>query len=175
MELLLKTFSLSNDEFELHNKQSTCHVRSYFDNTMDIKARSLFEYLDNIDHSLNEYCEFGADKCRIYNFKDFCINLDIDIAENLSRIIEEYYYIFENNTQILKSPDSFYHTLKENKHYHFYNKNKDFMFTCTSPLYMKGYLAYFGCTGSQKYVIKAFEMIYKDGNYDLCYGARDYV
>ena len=35
MELLLKTFSLTQDEFELHNKKSTQHIKSYFNRTMD--------------------------------------------------------------------------------------------------------------------------------------------
>ena len=55
MELLLKTFSLSYEEFEFHNKKSTLHVRSYFDNTMDISYEPLFDYLNNIDNSLFQY------------------------------------------------------------------------------------------------------------------------
>ena len=168
MELLLETFFLSQEEFDSYNKKSTNHVKSYFDESMDFKFISHFDYLENLDHNLDEYCEFGADKCHISNFKEFCENLDIDITDNLARIIKEYYYIFENKHSILKR------TLTPIL-YHFYNKNKTFMFTCTSPSFMNGFLAYFGCTGEQKYVIKAFEMIYNDKNFELCYGFRDYV
>ena len=176
MELLLKTFSLTQDEFELHNKKSTQHIKSYFNRTMDKKYIDMYKYLDYIDDSLPEYCEFGADKCWIKNFKEFCSKLDIDIIDNLSRIIKEDYYLFENKHEILTSPESFYKKITERGgSYHFYNRDKTFMFTCTSPLYMDGSLGYFGCTGLQKYVIKAFELIYNDGNVYLSYGGREYV
>ena len=157
MELLLKTFSLSQEEFELHNKKSTEHVRDYFNKSIDKNFIHLFTYLDDLDGNLPEYCEFGADKCRITNFQEFCNNLNIDINKNLQLIIKKYERMGNVN------------------YYHFYNRDKTFMFTCTSPLYMEGSLAYFGCTGSLNHVVKAFEMIYNDGNYDLCYGARDYA
>lgn len=175
LELLLKTFSLSEEEFENYNKKSTEHVKSYFNNTMEEKYKYLYDYFYKLDSDLPEYCEFGADKCKISNFKEFCNNLDIDIVENLSRIIKEYNNIFQNKHEIFKSPGSFFKRINDLDYYHFYNKNKTFMFTCTSPLFMDGSLSYFGCTGEQKYVVKAFEMICNDKNRDLCYGSRDYA
>ena len=175
MELLLKTFSFSEEEFEFHNTKSTSHVKSYHDNTMDKTFKFLFNYLDNLDHNLTEYCAFGADKCIISNFQEFCNNLNIDIVENLSRIITEHYYIFEKKYMILKYPESFYNSLQGKECFHFYNKDKTFMFSCTSPLFIKGSLGYFGCTGNRSDMFKAFEMIYNNGNYDLSYGGRDYV
>ena len=136
---------------------------------MDKMFIHLFNYLKDLDPNLSEYCEFGADKCYIENFQEFCDELNIDIADNLSRIIKEYYHIFEN--EVLRSPTTFY----EKFHYNFYNRDRSFMFTCTSHLYMKGSLAYFGCTGEQKHVLKSFEIIYNNGNIDLCYGGRDYA
>ena len=163
IKILLKNiFHLSEEEFLSYNKISTSHVQSYFNQSMDEKFQEIYTYLDHIKDNLDEYCEFGADKCKISNFKDFCESLDIDIIDNLSRIIKEYYHLFLAN-------------IRKRTPYHFYNRDKTFMFTCTSPLYMDGSLGYFGCTGEQKYVLKAFEMVHNDGNEDLCYGRRDYA
>ena len=175
LDLLLNTFSISYDDFLKHNEKSTKHVLSFFNFSIDKMFRHLYEYLEHLDDNLSEYCEFGADKCKITNFQGFCDDLDIDITENLTRIIREYYNIFQDKHEILSSPSSFYQKINRNEYYHFYNRNKSFMFTCTSPIFMEGELAYFGCTGEQKYVLKAFEIIYKNGNIDLCYGARDYA
>jgi len=175
MELLLKTFSLSKEEFENYNKKSTAHVKSYYDNSMDKMFIHLFNYLEDLNPNLSEYCEFGVDKCHIENFKEFCDELNIDIVDNLSRIIKEYYHIFENKHEMLHSPKTFYEKLNNINRYNFYNRDRSFMFTCTSHMYMKGSLSYFGCTGEQKHVLKAFEMIYNNGNNELCYGGRDYV
>jgi hypothetical protein len=171
MELLLKTFSFTEEEFYLHNKNSTLDVQNYYKQYTDTHM----DYLEELNHNLLEYCQFGADKCHISNFKEFCDVLDIDIVDNLSYIIREYYNIFKNKNEILYIPDSFYRRLNKVNYYHFYNRDKTFMFTCTSPLFMDGSLGYFGCTGDKKYVIKAFEVIYNNENYDLCYGSRDYV
>ena len=175
IDLLLKTFSLTYNEFVIHNTNSTKHVIGFFNGSIDKMFYPLYTYLEYLNEDLSEYCEFGADKCKIANFQDFCNALDIDITENLTRIIREYHHIFQNKHEILSSPSSFYQKVSRNEYYHFYNKSKTFMFTCTSPLFMEGYLAYFGCTGEQKYVLKAFEMSYNSGNRDLCYGARDYA
>lgn len=175
MDLLLKTFSLSQEDFDIHNKKTTEHVQHYKDGSMDEMFTHLYTYLDGLDNSLSEYCELGADKCRLNNFRDFCEKLDIDIAENQARIITEYYHIFENKHEILEYPKVFYSRLDRMNRYHFYSRDRKFMFTCTSPLYMSGSMAYFGCTGEREKVIKALEMIYEDGNRDLCYGGRDYA
>ena len=174
-DLLKKVFDLSEEEFLSHNQNSTLHIQNYFNNSIDERFIKLYTYLDNLKSDLSEYCEFGADKCKITNFKEFCDNLDIDITENLVRIIKEYYHIFENKHEIINTPTKFFTRISNPTIYHFYNRDKTFMFSCTSPLFMEGSLAYFGCTGLQKYVLKAFEMIYNDGNTDLCYGARDYA
>ena len=174
-ELLLKTFSFTEEEFENHNKKSTEHVSSYYNGTMDKTFAHLFTYLDPLDKSIPEYCEFGAYKCHIDNFQEFCDKLDIDIVDNLARIIKEYYHIFENRHEILRNPTSFYVRVSGPTLYHFYNRKKTFMFTCTSPLYTTGSLGYFGCTGDIEYVLKSFEMVYNSGNRDLCYGDRDYA
>jgi hypothetical protein len=175
MESLLKTFSFTQEEYENYNKLSTEHVKSYYDKSMDNDFIRLFKYLDGLDDTLPEYCEFGADKCRVSNFQNFCDKLNVDILENITRMIQEHHNIFENKHEILRSPGTFYQMLEGRNAYNFYSRDKKFMFTCTSPLFMGGSLAYFGCTGEQKYIIKAFEIIYDDGNRDLCYGGRDYA
>ena len=72
MELLLKTFSLSEEEFESYNKKTTEHVKSYFDHSINKLFRDSYDYLAILEYGLSEYCEFGADKCYINNFKEFC-------------------------------------------------------------------------------------------------------
>ena len=45
MELLLKTFSLSKEEFELCNKKSTAHVKSYYDSFVQLFERSRSKFV----------------------------------------------------------------------------------------------------------------------------------
>ena len=170
MEDIKKVFDLTDEEFLSHNKKSTSHVQSYINRSMDERFIECFTYLDYLQDDLPEYCEFGADKCNISNFREFCESLDVDIADNLSRILKKLHHKFENTQEMRPQAMRLRLTC-----YHFYNRDKTFMFTCSSPLYMEGSLGYFGCTGSLDYVIKAFEIIHKDGNQDLCYGGRDYI
>ena len=163
-----KVFDLTDEEFLSHNIKSTSHVQSYINRSMDDNFHECFTYLDNLRDDLPEYCEFGADKCNISNFREFCDSLDVDIADNLSSILKKLHNTFVNTYSIRLTPLRL-------TCYHFYNRDKTFMFTCSSPLYMEGSLGYFGCTGSLDYVIKAFDIIHKDGNRDLCYGGRDYI
>jgi hypothetical protein len=175
LEKLKTVFNFTDEEFLSHNENSTLHVQSYFKGSMDGRFRTNYEYLNDLRDDLPEYCEFGADKCRVSNFRDFCDSLDVDIADNLARMLKKYYHMFENKIDdIIERPRSFIQQIRPTL-YHFCNRDRTFTFTCSSPLYMEGSLGYFGCTGLQKYVIEAFEMIHKDGNYDLCYGGRDYA
>jgi hypothetical protein len=104
MEKVLEVFSMDEKVFLNIKRDITSFVKSYFDETMDSEARLLFSYLDGIDHNSSEYLQFGADKCGVDNFSDFCKDLNIDVNEK-----KQY-----------------------NSRNHFYSRDKKLTFTCST-------------------------------------------
>lgn len=74
MEKVLDTFHIDEKKFIYHQEKSTAFVKSYFDKTMEHNARIFFPYLNGIDDK--HYLQFGADKCSVNSFEDFCKQLN---------------------------------------------------------------------------------------------------
>ena len=198
---ICKTFGFTEKAFVEHNRETTKHIKSYFNNTMTDDFYHLFTYLNDLNSELPEYYEFGADKCSIRNFQEFCQELDIDCNENIQKIIDRYYCNTTNVTdrafdilnffgRNLSTVDgllliydklsqlhySFSRSKDQLNRYHFYNRERTLMFTCSSPHFLSGSFGYFGVTGSPNAVMTAFEIFTKNADYsELCWGGRDYV
>jgi hypothetical protein len=156
MEKVLEVFSMDEKVFLYIKKTITSFVKSYFDETIDSEARVLFSYLDGIDHNCSEYLQFGADKCAVDNFFDFCKDLNIDTEQNLSRIVNE------------KTKFNDYV-----KRFHFYSRDKKLTFTCST---VGNYMHYFGITGEANEIIRTVEIFCKRAKYDeVCFGKRDFI
>ena len=156
MEKVLEVFSMDENVFLSIKKDITSFVKSYFDETMDSEARLLFSYLDGIDNNCEEYLQFGADKCAVDNFFDFCKDLNIDTQQNLLRIINE--------------KSKFNDCLKR---FHFYSRDKKLTFTCST---VGNYMHYFGITGEANEILRAFEIFCKRVKYDeVSFGHRDFI
>jgi len=90
MEEVLKVFDDMNEEGFVKIKESvTSFMNKYFNREMDESSRKLFSNYRNLDSKCEEYLQFGADKCDVDNFDEFCEDLNIDIKENLFEIIRE--------------------------------------------------------------------------------------
>lgn len=156
MEKVLEVFSMDENVFLSIKKDITSFVKSYFDETMDSEARLLFSYLDGIDNNCEEYLQFGADKCAVDNFFDFCKDLNIDTQQNLLRIVNE--------------KSKFNDCLKR---FHFYSRDKKLTFTCST---VGNYMHYFGITGEANEILSAFEIFCKRAKYDeVSFGHRDFI
>jgi hypothetical protein len=156
MEKVLNFFNIDENVFLSIKKDITSFVKSYFDETIDSEARLLFSYLDGIDHNCSEYLQFGADKCAVDNFFDFCKDLNIDTQQNLLRIVNK------------KSKFNDYL-----KRFHFYSRDKKLTFTCST---VGNYMHYFGITGEANEILRAFEIFCKRAKYDeISFGNRDFI
>lgn len=80
---------MDEKKFLYYQEENTAFVKSYFDKTIRNDIRYLFPYLDGIDDTQEHYLQFGADKCSVNSFEDFCKELNIDIDKNLKRIKQE--------------------------------------------------------------------------------------
>lgn len=156
MEKVLEIFQIDEDNFLGIKRERTSFVKSYFDKTMDSEERLLFRYLDGIDNNCSEYLQFGADKCAVDNFFDFCKDLNIDTEQNLSRIVNE--------------KSKFNDCVKR---FHFYSRDKKLTFTCST---VGNYMHYFGITGEANEILRAFEIFCKRANYDeVSFGNRNFI
>ena len=156
MEKVLELFSIDEDNFLRIKRERTAFIKSYYDRTLDPKARFLFSYLDGINNYYTEYLVFGADKCGVDNFNNFCEELNIDVKENLLRI--------KNELPVLND------SVKRN---HFYSRDKKLTFTCST---VGNYMHYFGITGESNEILRAFEIFCKRCTYDeVCFGNRDFI
>jgi hypothetical protein len=156
MEKVLEVFNIDESKFLHIKKTITSFIKSYYDETMDSEARLLFSYLDGIDHNCSEYLQFGADKCAVNNFFDFCKDLNIDTEQNLSRIVNE--------------KSKFNDCVKR---FHFYSRDKKLTFTCST---VGNYMHYFGITGEANEILRVFEIFCKRAKYDeVSFGNRDFI
>lgn len=168
MEKVCELFKMDESKFLERKQKSSNFVKSYFNKTMKPEFLPLYIYLDGLDNTQEEYLEFGADKCSVSNFNNFCEKLNIDVDENLKRFeLEE--------KKIIKEIKNGTYFARENPHgirliNHFYSRCKKLTFTCK---YASNYMHYFGITGETNEVMRAFEIFIKDGHYDeICFGCR---
>ena len=136
MEQVLKRFNINEEQFLEIKESVTSFMKKYFNKELDINSLKYFDYYSELDSECGEYLQFGADKCSVNNFDEFCEELNIDIKENLIRIIKEQKRYIENiNNE------------KTNQYkptYVFYSRDKKITFTCFNP---GNYMHYFGITG----------------------------
>ena len=168
MEKVLQVFSTMDEERFLEVKKNvTSFMKSYFNRTMDEDSRKFFSYYSDLDSECEEYLQFGADKCDVDNFDEFCEELNVDIKENLLEIIKnQRRYIEEIKDGKINRYD--YRPV-----YLFYSRDKKITFTCSKP---GNYMHYFGITGESNKILEAFKIFKKRCNYDeASFGARDYI
>jgi len=140
------------------------------------KIKISYPYLDVLDLSYDEYIEFGADKCEINNFREFCNEINVDFEENMVRCSEEKKQL----KKIHKQKGNIY---SFNYRYHFYSRDKKLTFTCSNINESydeendehRDYLHYFGLTGEFEVALNAFKKFYKRADYaELSFG-REYI
>jgi hypothetical protein len=107
MEKVLDIFNIDEKKFLYYQEKNTAFVKRYFDNTMKDDIKFLFPYLNGLDNKQDHYLQFGADKCCVNDFKDFCKQLNINVEKNLKRIKQE-------ETNIINE-------IKTGKYYHYEN------------------------------------------------------
>jgi len=166
MEEVLKKFDMDEEKFLNIKESVTSFMKKYFNKEMDADTQKYFDdYYSELDSECEEYLQFGADKCNVDNFDEFCEELNIDIKENLIRIIKEQKKFIENiNNEIIK---------KYKPAYVFYSKDKKITLAC---LNLGNYMHYFGITGEYKKILDAFKIFEKKCNYDeVSFGRRDYI
>ena len=163
MEDIFKIFNIDEEKFLNLKKSVTKRVNYFLSSLNTYKGYHL--YL--LDNDIDEYLEFGADKCSVDNFDEFCEELNIDMKENLLRIIEEQKGHIEN---VRSDKVSKYEYIPI---YVFYSRDKKITFTCSRP---GEYMHYFGITGESNKILEAFKIFKKRCTYDdACFGARDYI
>jgi len=166
MEELLKKFDMNEETFLKVKERVTSFMKKYFNKEMNVDTQKYFdEYYAELDSECEEYLQFGADKCNVDNFDEFCEELNIDIKENLIRIIKEQKKYIENINN---------ETIKQYKPtYVFYSKDKKITFACLHP---DNYMHYFGITGEYNKILDAFKIFEKKCNYyEVSFGSRDYI
>ena len=168
MEEVLSVFSTMNEEKFLEVKTNvTSFMNSYFNRNMDEDSRKFFSYYSDLDPDCEEYLQFGADKCDVDNFDEFCEELNVDIKENLLEIIKK------QNRYIEEIKNGKINRYDYRPVYLFYSRDKKITFTCSKP---GNYMHYFGITGESNKILEAFKIFKKRCTYDdACFGARDYI
>jgi hypothetical protein len=160
MEKVLEIFNINEEEFEKYNSNTDKFIKNYLNDKLDFDAKKFFGYLDKLDPNINQYIQFGADKCSVDDFIKFCEELDVDLLTN----INEHLVNIEE-----KLAGQFYK-------YDFYNRDKTLTFSFSSKDFMSGYLHYFGLTGERTKVLHAFEIFNKRSEFsDICWGGRDFI
>lgn len=169
MEEVLSVFSTMNEERFLEVKKNvTSFMKSYFNGNMDEDSRNFFRYYSDLDSDCEEYLQFGADKCDVDNFDEFCEDLDVDIKENLLEIIKKQNRFIE---EIKDGKIKYLYDYRPT--YLFYSRDKKITFTCSKP---GNYMHYFGITGESNKILEAFKIFKKRCTYDdACFGARDFI
>jgi len=163
MEDIFKIFNIDEEKFLNLKKSVTKRVNYFLSSLNTYKGYHL--YL--LDNDIDEYLEFGADKCSVDNFDEFCEELNIDMKENLLRIIEEQKSHIEN---VRSDKVSKYEYIPI---YVFYSRDKKITFTCSRP---GEYMHYFGITGESNKIIDAFTIFKKRCEYeDASFGTRDFI
>jgi len=163
MEDIFKIFNIDEEKFLNLKKSVTKRVNYFLSSLNTYKGYHL--YL--LDNDIDEYLEFGADKCSVDNFDEFCEELNIDMKENLLRIIEEQKSHIEN---VRSDKVSKYEYIPI---YVFYSRDKKITFTCSRP---GEYMHYFGITGESNKIIDAFTIFKKRCEYeDASFGGRDFI
>jgi hypothetical protein len=168
MEQLFETFDMNEERFLEVKKNVTSFMNSYFNGNMDEGSQKYFSYYSDLDSDCEEYLQFGADKCDVDNFDEFCEDLNVDIKENLLEIIQnQKHYIEDMKYGKIKN-------LYEYKPvYLFYSRDKKITFTCSNP---GNYMHYFGITGESNKILEAFKIFKKRCTYDeACFGSRDFI
>lgn len=169
MEEVLSVFTNMDEEKFLEVKKNvTSFMNSYFDGSMDEDSRKFFRYYRDLDCECEEYLQFGADKCDVDNFDEFCEELNVDIKENLLEIIKKQNYFIED---IKDGKIKYLYDYRPV--YLFYSRDKKITFTCSRP---GNYMHYFGITGEANKILEAFKIFKKRCTYDdACFGCRDYI
>jgi hypothetical protein len=167
MEEVLEVFDMNEEKFLKVKEGVTSFIQSYFNRTMKEDHRNCFDYLSNLDSECDTYLQFGADKCEVDNFDEFCEDLNIDIKENLLEIIKEQRHHIESIRNGSTNKYDYRPT------YVFYSKDKKITFTCSKA---GNYMHYFGITGESNKILDAFKIFKKRCTYDeASFGARDYI
>lgn len=176
MEEVLKTFDINEEKFLNIKEEITFFIKSYFNEKMEKDSRNHFYYLESLDSECNEYLQFGADKCDVDNFNEFCKDLDINVEENLLRIIDELNEEIKIKTDIKNNSykeENYPLSSNSSKRYVFNSRDKKITFTCSKP---GNYMHYFGITGESNKILDAFKIFKKRCTYDdASFGARDYI
>jgi len=155
MELIINFFKMDENDFIEYENNTTDLIKSYFNNTMDIRLKKCYDYLEFLDSNHNKYLQFGADKCEVDDFIEFCKELNIDYEENIKLIKKNK----KENNDIYK--------------YHFFSRDKKITFSCSN---YDNYMHYFGITGESSEIIKIFEIFNRRCKYtEICFGGRDYI
>lgn len=163
MEDIFKIFNIDEEKILSFKKSVTERVNNFLSSSNTYKGYHL--YL--LDREINEYLEFGADKCSVDNFDEFCEELNIDVKKNLLRIIQEQRLHIED---IRSDKISKYEHIPT---YVFYSRDEKITFTCSRP---GEYMHYFGITGESNKIIEAFTIFKKRCEYeDACFGGRDFI
>jgi hypothetical protein len=150
MESILLLFNIDENEYKRIKEDTTKFIKSYKNDTIEKETRLLFKYLDNIELDHDEYLQFGADKCNVDNFEEFCKELNIDLVENLKNIIKNDKY-----------------------RNHFYSKDRKITFSCKT---IGNEMHYFGITGECNRILEAYKIFTRRCKYeDMCFGVRDFI
>jgi hypothetical protein len=159
---------MNEERFLEVKKNVTSFMNSYFNGNMDEDSRKFFSYYRDLDCECEEYLQFGADKCDVDNFDEFCEELNVDIKENLLEIIKKQNYFIED---IKDGKIKYLYDYRPV--YLFYSRDKKITFTCSRP---GNYMHYFGITGESNKILEAFKIFKKRCTYDdACFGCRDYI
>jgi hypothetical protein len=146
MQQVLTTFSIDEDTFHQITRDTTKFIQSYFELSPDDDIRYMFSYLYLLHRpSIHTYLQFGADKCYITNFDEFCHTLDI---ANIGNGLVE-----KKNGQIKT---------------HYYNKTHTLIFT-----YSMGYFGISGEYNKVLDAFDVF--LKTSSYDSLCWGKRDYI
>ena len=73
MEEVLKKFNMNEEKFLKVKERVTSFMKKYFNKEMDVDTQKYFhDYYAELDSECEEYLQFGADKCSVDNFDEFC-------------------------------------------------------------------------------------------------------
>jgi hypothetical protein len=172
--LILSTYRFDEAQYNSLNKGSTEFVKSYFNGELGSTGNMLFSYLDGLDPHLPEYYQFGADKCGVDDFKEFCKELDIDIEENLMRSIKRTEEATKKIVNASFEERSYYS--RRIGRYHFYSRTGRLMISLSSSAFLENDIGYFGVTGGKEEVEAAFHVFSRRIECtESSWGGRDYI
>ena len=158
---ITKLFKCTPDRIHQHNKDTTEHVKK---SLCDPQLATLFDYLTKLDNvTINNYCEFGADKAGVRDIGRFLQALGVTV-EHVTNVM------IDTNRKLAESKSV------RSSRYHIVTPDRKLVFTFTSTNGNQGYFHYLGVTGEAsvvyKFILLFDEMGYSD---DMCFGGRDFV